>query len=283
MISNPIRSPRGLAFLCALGAALLGLAYMAAGGAPPRYLAVNAAAFALGSLIVAAMRGKQLSPKGSGLVSIAVAAILLGVSLAGVSAEGVHRWVRAGPVLLQPSLILVPTLLLGFARSRSRVAALAVAVAALALALAPDRAMAAAMAAGLAPIALFRRGRLELVILATALVALAIALYRPDPLPAAPFVERVLWDAFAVHPAAGLAVWAAVLLLPLPAFAGLRDGRADRLPHAVFGASWLAVIAAAALGNYPTPLVGYGSSAILGYLLSITGLPPHRTNATPSR
>jgi cell division protein FtsW (lipid II flippase) len=28
------------------------------------------------------------------------------------------------------------------------------------------------------------------------------------------------------------------------------------------------VIAAAAIGNYPTPLVGYGGSAILGYLLS---------------
>ena len=36
---------------------------------------------------------------------------------------------------------------------------------------------------------------------------------------------------------------------------------------AVFGATWLAVIAFAVVGNYPTPLVGYGSSAILGYCL----------------
>jgi hypothetical protein len=33
------------------------------------------------------------------------------------------------------------------------------------------------------------------------------------------------------------------------------------------------VVAAAALGNYPTPLVGYGGSAVLGYLLSVALLP----------
>jgi hypothetical protein len=33
------------------------------------------------------------------------------------------------------------------------------------------------------------------------------------------------------------------------------------------------VAAAAALGNYPTPLVGYGGSAVLGYLLSVALLP----------
>jgi hypothetical protein len=52
--------------------------------------------------------------------------------------------------------------------------------------------------------------------------------------------------------------------------------------HAVFGAVWLAVIVAAALGNYPTPLVGYGGSAILGYLLSLLYLPPRRA-ARPIR
>ena len=34
------------------------------------------------------------------------------------------------------------------------------------------------------------------------------------------------------------------------------------------------MILAALLGNYPTPLVGYGGSAILGYLVSLLGLPP---------
>jgi len=41
----------------------------------------------------------------------------------------------------------------------------------------------------------------------------------------------------------------------------------------VFGVAWLGMVVAAALGNYPTPLVGYGGSAILGYALSLSFLP----------
>ena len=33
------------------------------------------------------------------------------------------------------------------------------------------------------------------------------------------------------------------------------------------------MVAAAALGNYPTPLVGHGGAAVLGYLLSVALLP----------
>jgi hypothetical protein len=36
----------------------------------------------------------------------------------------------------------------------------------------------------------------------------------------------------------------------------------------VFGTTWLALIAFALGGNYPTPLAGYGTSGIVGYCLS---------------
>jgi hypothetical protein len=49
----------------------------------------------------------------------------------------------------------------------------------------------------------------------------------------------------------------------------------------VFGAVWLTVVAFAALGPYPTPLVGYGSSAILGCCLSAAALPGY--SVQPSR
>ena len=44
-------------------------------------------------------------------------------------------------------------------------------------------------------------------------------------------------------------------------------------------ATWLAVVAFAFAGNYPTPLVGYGSSAILGYCLSAAVLSTHPSQA----
>jgi hypothetical protein len=49
----------------------------------------------------------------------------------------------------------------------------------------------------------------------------------------------------------------------------------------VFGTIWFSAVAAAALGNYPTPLVGYGGSAIVGYLFSVAMLPrPAQSAAT---
>ncbi len=274
MTLDPILQPRRFAILCAAGAILLGFAYMAAAGAPMRYFAVNAGAFLLGLLGLAAMTGARLGAVITGMFAVAMAGILLSVSLTGVTADGVTRWVRVAGVLIQPSLILIPVLVLGFVRLRSPLLALALAVAALALALAPDRAMAGALVASLAIVAATRRGLLELATLAVASTALTVTLMRPDPSPAVPFVDQILFSAFAVHPAAGLAVWGGVLLLILPALVGVRRDPDNRMSYMVLGATWLATIAAAALGNFPTPLVGYGGSAILGYLIGVIGLPP---------
>src|SRR5690606_11790267 len=65
------------------------------------------------------------------------------------------------------------------------------------------------------------------------------------------------------------------------ALVGLRMDPANRAAHAVFGITWLGMVAAAALGNYPTPLVGYGGSAILGYALSLSFMPLHVRSAPP--
>jgi hypothetical protein len=48
------------------------------------------------------------------------------------------------------------------------------------------------------------------------------------------------------------------------------SGRPEAL---AFAAVWLAAICAAALDNYPTPVVGYSGAAVLGYVLSLAGLP----------
>eukprot|EP01035_Chromulina_nebulosa_P012784 gene12784-17044_t len=121
-----------------------------------------------------------------------------------------------------------------------------------------------------------RAGRPERVVLtaaAAALAGFAVALAQPDHLPAVRHVEQVLFSSFAVHPLAGVAVVLAMLLMIAPAWIGYRRDRATGAPWLVFGAVWLGVIAAAALGNYPTPLVGYGGSAIIGYVLGLAALP----------
>lgn len=274
-MSFHLRHPRRLAAYCAIGATGLGLAYMNAAGAPLSYLAVNAAALAIGLLAVGVLTDAgRLWRIAGGAVGVALACLILLTSLFGISADGATRWISAGGILLQPGLFLVPAVALGFARARDAASLLAILIASLALALQPDRAMAGALALAMAALALARPERGVLVALGAALAAFAATLARADASPAMPFVDRIFYSSFLVHPLAGFAVLAGAALMLVPAIAGYIRDPENRPIHAVFGAVWLAVILAAALGNYPTPLVGYGGSAILGYLISLLGLPP---------
>lgn len=273
--SSLLRHPRRLAALCAIGATGLGLAYMNAAGAPFSYLAVNAAALAIGLLAVGVLtEAGRLWRIAGGAIGVALACLILLTSLFGVSADGATRWISAGGILVQPAFFFVPVVALGFARARDPASLLAVLIAALALALQPDRAMAGALAAGMAALALARPERTVLVALGGALAAFAATLVRADASPAMPFVDQIFYSSFGVHPLAGCAVLAGAALMLVPAIAGFIRDSHHRPIYAVFGAVWLAVILAAALGNYPTPLVGYSGSAILGYVLSLLGLPP---------
>ena len=267
-------APRFLALICGAGAVALGMAYMAAAGAPSRYLIVNLAALVLGaSLWLALGRAAAAGPRQAGAMILALAAALVLTAFFGLAADGATRWVSVGPLNVQVSLVVLPVMILLYARERDRVGTAGMMAAALALALQPDRAMAGVLAAGLIALLLARPGRLPLVAAGSAVAAFAWTLIVPDNLPASPYVDRILFTAFDVHPLAGVAVVAGAAALAAPALAALRGGADDRSALVAFGACWAAVVAAAALGNNPTPLVGYGGSAILGYLLSGALLP----------
>lgn len=261
---------REFGIACALGATGLGIAYLAAAGAPLHYMAIQAAALGIGlaSLIILTRIGSRLPQEACGPVLVLLAAALLATALFGMDIDGAARWVRFGSVYVQTSLVLLPPMLVLFARFPGRLGTLAIALAALALALQPDRAMAGALALGVAALALVRRGRFTMIAAAAGIGALVAALLQPDSLPAVPFVDGILFSAFDVHPLLGAAIVAGALVLAAPAL-----GAGEAGPRGAFGALWLGIVAAAALGNYPTPLVGYGGSAVLGYLLSVALLP----------
>jgi hypothetical protein len=262
------RDPRSLGLAAAAGAVGLGLCYLVAAGAPVRSLALNSAALLVGLAGYATIAlprwrigfARNLLPAALGL-------LLLATALFGTPVDGASRWAHFGPLTLQVSFIIVPMIMVGFAAAPRASGAAGLAIAALALALQPDRGMAGVLVAGLAVLAVRRPDRTVLAALAAAVAASAVTLLRPDRLPAVPFVDGILFSAFDVHPLAGAGVLLGAALLPLPALAGRRD------PDLVFGAVWLAALVAAALGNYPTPLVGFGGSAIVGYLLSLSMLP----------
>ncbi len=275
---------------CAIAATGLGLAYLSLAGAPARLLAINIGALVIGFVMVAIVLAGQRSGRiTAGAVSVTLGAALLLTSLLGAPVEGASRWIKVGPLFIQPSLILLPVMAIAFARARDILSTAGVLAAAAALALQPDRAMAGALAAGLVALALIRPERNVLVALAGAGIGFAVTLLRADMLPAMPYVDQILYTSFAVSPLAGLAVFAGVALMLVPAIVGRLYDAAPQEAYAVFGAVWLAVIAAAALGNYPTPVVGYGGSAIIGYVISLLGLPKRASaevrerGAVPSR
>jgi hypothetical protein len=269
-----IESPRGFAATCSVIATGLGLAYMSAAGAPIRYIVVNFAAMIFGFLIAGvALQGLRSGPRSFGLVGLVFGAVLLLTSVLGTSAAGATRWVSIGGFSFQTSLIVLPIMAVCFARVRDGLATAGIVLAALALALQPDRAMSGALTAGMAALACLKPERNVFVALGAAICGFAVTLLLPDALPAMPYVDQILYSSFDVHPLVGLAVIGGAALMITPAIVGYVAGKGQSERFAVFGAFWFAVIVAAALGNYPTPVVGFGSSAIIGYVLSIIGLP----------
>jgi hypothetical protein len=265
-----VSRPRLLGLICGAVAVGLGMAYMSAAGAPPNYLVMNLAALVLGAtawLALGRIAGSRLAGAGAAIFALAVSLLL--TALLGVAVDGASRWLRVGPLTLQVSLIVVPVMAVLYARRPDAIGTAGMIVAAASLATQPDRAMAGVLLAGLLGAGFARRSRFTMAAIAAAALAFGWTLLRPETLPALPWVDGVLFTAFDVHPLAGFAVAVGALALVVPASAGLFGGAGDRAALLAFGGCWLAVLVAAALGNYPTPLVGYGGSAVLGYLLSV--------------
>lgn len=279
--SDLFRHPRRTAMLCAIAATGLGLVYMGLADAPSRYLVLNAAALTLGLALAGLLaRLPQLNGLGAGAVGLALGTSILLTTLCGTTVGGATRWISFAGLPIQPSLILLPLIAIRFARNADGPSLAGLVLASLALAMQPDRAMSGALAAGMLAMTLARPGWNAGIAFAAAGCAFVVTMLRPDTQPAMPYVDQILYTAFDVHPAVGMAVFAGSALMIVPAIAGFMNDGGSRETYAVFGAVWLAIIVSAALGNYPTPLVGYGGSAIIGYTISLLGL-PKRAYAAP--
>ena len=275
--------PRLLGLICGTAADGIGIAYMLAAGAPSRYLLVNGAALVLGMVAWLAL-GKAAGSRlaGLGTVVLALAVSMLLTALFGVAADGASRWVSVGPLSLQVSLIVLPAMVVLYARRPDAIGTAGMIVAALALAAQPDRAMAGVLLAGLLGVVFAAPNRRAIMAAAAAALAFGWTLLSPDMLPASPYVDGILYTAFDVHPLIGLAVVAGALALVVPAAIAAMKGAGERSAVLAFGGCWSGVVVAAALGNYPTPLVGYGGSAVLGYLLSVALLSNGARHPGPS-
>jgi hypothetical protein len=268
--------PRNAGLAGALAATCLGIFYLIVAGAPARYVVVNATAFLLGAVALSGLRGVAVpAARHAGAIVMALGLCLIVTGLVGARVDGASRWIWIGPLSVQVSFVLLPPMIVAYARQADALGTAGIAVAAAAMALQPDRAMAGVLALSLMALAWARPGRAAAASVIVALAAFAITLVRPDTLAAVAHVDQILFSAFEVHVLAGIAVLLGSALLLAPAAIGWSRDPAGRHVYLAFGATWLGCVLAAALGNYPTPVVGYGGSAILGYLLSLSIFPAH--------
>ncbi|WP_337658528.1 hypothetical protein [Sphingorhabdus sp. Alg231-15] len=262
-----------LTFFSGLMACLIGLIYLFVSGAPLTMITVNGAALLIGILLAIAVKlSVRLTNSFVTLFAIIGSLSLFATATLGYAIEDARRWVLMGPFFIQTSLILLPLIALSFARIQSFWTMLAVIAASFAMAVQPDRAMAAMLFAAVAVTCWMRPSKWTFTASIFCAIAFLATLFLPDRLPAVPFVDHILWTAFDVNIMVGLSLWIGCLALICPIFFLPRNERT--VIHFTFATCWFALIAAAAMGAYPTPIVGYGASAIIGYFLSLIFVQP---------
>lgn len=253
------------------GAALAvgaGCALLLALGAPSRMPIVNGVSLLIGLgglTIIWALDRAGASVKTGSLALLVASLVIPLTALVGPSADGVARWLVIGGLTIQPAMIVVPLLVVGLALHPSLPRLAAVIIAAFGLTLQPDPGGAAMLMLGtVAPLVAQKARNTRLGIAAIiSFIALAVAAGRNIALPPVPFVEHVIPDALTAGPLAILLLVAATILMFAPAWS-----RRTEAPQIAFAAVWFGALLAALVGYFPTPVIGFGGSGALGYLLS---------------
>jgi hypothetical protein len=260
---------------------LLGCIFMLRAGAPGHYVWMNllSLAFAVATFRLLPRRRLQADPMLRARLSFAMGALLLIASLGQVS-TGASAWLRVGSVPLNLAWLLLPALLVASdvrspsAARRWAQGGLLVACGALAL-------MADALLMGLAAVVLSvrawhcRSGALALLALASGAMTVHLGQGWQAP-QAMAFVDRVVRGGFEQSVPTGLAL---ALLQVLPLWPALRHRQAH-----LHGLVWGLLVALSLPGWLPSPLVGFGGSFIVAYLLSlalVAGDPVERPTASP--
>lgn len=266
---------RGFAFAALAVPVAAGLAYLALAEAPRSYLIVNAGALAVAALTIAAMPAIRGVAVRRVLITVCLA-LLFAPLLTGPAISGVARWLPAGPFQLHAGMLAVPVLAVLVGEERELAPGI-LSIALFAALLQPDMAIAAALL--LAAFGLYdatkdwRYGLFAAVAFTVALVAAV-----RGELPAQPFVERVIFLTARTEPLAALGLLAALVAAFYLIVAALPGAEASR--KALAG-SLLGFAFAGTVSNYPTPLIGYGASPILGFGLALALLAARRKDFPP--
>ncbi len=256
-----------------MAAVALGIAAMVMAGAAQAigYGILNAGAAILGIIVAAVLL--QVPRAAQRWLAVAAGAGLLATALWGVEIDGIRRWASVGTIQLQPTFMLLPLLLAMYARRHGEPwYAAAVMTAAIAIAVQPDWSMTLPLMFVAFAVWLTAKTRKAAVVLGASLLAFAATSLQADPLDGVAFVEDVISNGWRIGPFHGALVTLGALSMLAPLLTIRRTDARRRRVVIVFALIWGTLLVASLTGSYPTPLLGYGASAIIGYFLSIIAL-----------
>jgi cell division protein FtsW (lipid II flippase) len=234
------------------------------------YVMVNGCAAVVGLLCLALLSRYPLSAR---WIILPGAAILLATALFGVEQGEARRWLQFGPLRIQPAFILLPLIVMTYARNAAdRWLSVGIALAILAMALQPDRSMAMLLALALPAIWINSGGWHNGLLTGAAVIGTVAAWLQPEPRDIVPFVENVIGSSFATGWQFGLIAVTGAAAMLAPMFVRPAPPGPELQGHVLFGVCWAPALVNGTLAPYPTPLIGFGASAIIGYFRSIAAL-----------
>ncbi len=186
--------------------------------------------------------------------------------------EGVHRWIKIGPVSINGAFIFLPVALITMDILWSEgkwlvVLVLVVSIAGI-LFLQPDASMVTALTMAVVPMVFLRiqSRKVQMSGFVLLLLLTIFAWMKPDPLEPVDYVEGILrmaWER-------GWGYWLAGIVSLLILFCpfGIAAVNKERRPFCVGCAMfYLGTLLSSVIGAYPIPVMGYGVSPIIGYLI----------------
>ena len=221
-------------FLCAVPAVGIGSLVMHLQGVAPLIYGQNIAALVLGGIvsILCLSEPRRLNPRGSRyLLFLSLCGLCCSFAFSGTG--GVHRWIEIGPLSLNVAFIFLPIALIA-----------------------------------VTPM-VFLRGQFRkpwAVGFVLLLLLTILAWIKSDSLEPVDYVEGILGmarDCGQFYWLAGV-VSLLVLFVPFAIGAAKQERRAFCVGGAMF---YLGALLSSAIGAYPVPVMGYGVSPIIGYLI----------------
>jgi len=211
------------------------------------------------------------------VIAAAAALLMLAFTLLNPGVNSVRRWVSLGPVQLHAGFVALPVLIIlagAIARSAnpraSWIASVSIMIAAAVLVFQPDASQAIAFATAVLVVLVQRRSpsRIDWIAAAVCVGASGLALSRPYSLEAVPYVEGIVRLAASSGAAWLAAAIAALMLLPLPFVVHYVKYR-DHHEALGLAAYFVIVCIASFAAPFPVPILGYGLSPLLGYIVAL--------------